>query len=48
MTDPALLNEAQAAGYEIRPVTGEEIDRILGETYAIPAAVISHTAALMK
>ena len=48
-TDPALLAEAKSGGgFEIRPVSGEEIDKILEQAYATPPAVVSRTAGLLK
>ncbi|HWG06407.1 MAG TPA: tripartite tricarboxylate transporter substrate-binding protein [Beijerinckiaceae bacterium] len=46
--DPDLLSEAEKSQFEIRPVTGEQIDKILADAYNIPAATISRTAELLK
>lgn len=47
--DPALLAEAKASsGFEIRPVSGEEIEKLLEQTYATSAAVVQRTAELLR
>jgi tripartite-type tricarboxylate transporter receptor subunit TctC len=38
--DPAFLAAAKKAGRDISPITGEDIDRLLKDSYALPAAVI--------
>jgi tripartite-type tricarboxylate transporter receptor subunit TctC len=38
--DPAFLAAARKAHRDISPITGEDIDRLLRESYALPAAVI--------
>ena len=48
MKDPALLQEAKNASFEIRPVSGEEIEKILAETFAISPDVVARTADLLK
>ncbi len=44
MKDPALLSDAKNGGFEIRPVTGEEIEQILADAYAVPEAIVRRTA----
>ena len=48
MKDPALLQEAKGANFEIRPVSGEEIEKILGEAFAIAPDVVARTADMLK
>ena len=48
MKDPALLQEAKAANFEIRPVSGEEIEKILGEAFAIAPDVVARMADMLK
>src|SRR5258708_40170221 len=40
MKDPDFLAEAQKTELEVHPVTGAEIDKLLGELYATPKHVI--------
>ena len=48
LADAALLAEARKMALEVIPVTGAEIDRLIGEAYASPPAVIARAAAVMK
>jgi tripartite-type tricarboxylate transporter receptor subunit TctC len=43
MTDADFLAEAQKLAFEVRPVTGATIDRILAEAYATPKDVLAKT-----
>jgi tripartite-type tricarboxylate transporter receptor subunit TctC len=43
MTDADFLAEAQKLGFDVRPVTGPTIDRILAEAYATPKDVLAKT-----
>ena len=38
--DPLFLAAAKKARRDISPITGEDIDRLLQESYALPAAVV--------
>jgi len=41
MKDPEFLAEAKARGQEVNPVSGAEIDKLLGELYRTPADVVA-------
>jgi tripartite-type tricarboxylate transporter receptor subunit TctC len=41
MADRAFVDEARAAGLEVNPVTGVEIDRLIGEIYQTPPEVVA-------
>ncbi len=47
-SDISLLNESQTAGLEVRPVMGEEIDRLLGQVYDIPSEVVRRTIEVLN
>jgi tripartite-type tricarboxylate transporter receptor subunit TctC len=48
MTDNELLAEAERAQFEITPVAGDVIDRLVAEGYATPAVITQKAAALVK
>jgi tripartite-type tricarboxylate transporter receptor subunit TctC len=41
MADPAFLDEAKQRGIEVNPVSGEEIDALIGDLYRSPADVVA-------
>jgi tripartite-type tricarboxylate transporter receptor subunit TctC len=45
MQDPEFLAEAKARGQDVDPVSGAEIDRLVGELYRTPADVIAEARA---
>jgi tripartite-type tricarboxylate transporter receptor subunit TctC len=45
MQDPEFLAEARARGQDVDPVTGADIDRLVGELYRTPADVIAEARA---
>jgi tripartite-type tricarboxylate transporter receptor subunit TctC len=48
MQDPAFLAEAEKIKLEIRPVSGEAVQKLVGEVYASPPDVIKKAAAALK
>src|SRR5262249_62338822 len=46
MKDPAFLAEAQKSLFDVDPLTGEEMERILQRAYATPKALIRRAAEL--
>jgi tripartite-type tricarboxylate transporter receptor subunit TctC len=48
MQDPAFLAEAEKIKLEIRPVSGEAVQKLVGEVYASPADVVKKAAAALK
>ena len=48
MKDPALLQEAKSASFEIRPVSGEQIEKILADAFDIAPEVVARAAELLK
>jgi tripartite-type tricarboxylate transporter receptor subunit TctC len=48
MKDKDFLAEAEKAKLEIMPVSGEEIDKLIRELYATPAAIVQKTAEMIK
>jgi tripartite-type tricarboxylate transporter receptor subunit TctC len=48
MRDPAFLAEAQSMHYDVSPLAGEEIARLVSELYASPADVIEATRAAFR
>jgi tripartite-type tricarboxylate transporter receptor subunit TctC len=48
MKDKDLPAEAATASFEIRPVSGADIQRLLHEAYAAPAAVVQRAARLLQ
>jgi tripartite-type tricarboxylate transporter receptor subunit TctC len=48
MKDPEFLAEAKARGQEVDPVSGAEIDRLVGELYRTPADVIAEARAAIE
>jgi tripartite-type tricarboxylate transporter receptor subunit TctC len=47
MADPEFLAEAKQRGLEVNPVTGADIDKLVGELYQTPAAVIAEVRAIV-
>jgi hypothetical protein len=45
MTDPDFVAEARAAGLEVNPVSGAEIERLVGELYQTPSDVVAQAKA---
>ena len=45
MRDPAFLAEAKQRGLEVNPVSGPEIDKLIGELYQTPADIIAEVRA---
>jgi tripartite-type tricarboxylate transporter receptor subunit TctC len=43
MKDPEFIKEATARGQEVNPVSGAELDRLIGELYATPKDVVVET-----
>jgi tripartite-type tricarboxylate transporter receptor subunit TctC len=48
LNDPALLADAGKGGFEVRPVSGEDIEAMLVQAYQIPEAVVKRTAEMLK
>ncbi len=48
LADPELLADAKKGGYEIRPVRGEAIEKLVAQIYQLPKAVIERAAVLLK
>jgi tripartite-type tricarboxylate transporter receptor subunit TctC len=48
MRDHEFLADAERAKLEIRPVTGEQIEELVGRLYATPAPLIQKTAEMLK
>ena len=48
MKDKEFLAEAAKAGFEIRPVSGVDIQKLVHEAYDTPAAVVQRTAQLLQ
>ena len=48
MHDQEYLAEAEKAKFEIRPVSGEDVQRLITETYATPPAVVQKAVAMLK
>ena len=44
MKDPEFLAEAKKLNIDVNPVTGKEIDAMLGELYATPKDVLEKAA----
>jgi tripartite-type tricarboxylate transporter receptor subunit TctC len=45
MADPEFVTEARAAGLEVNPVSGAEIERLVGELYQTPPDVVAEAKA---
>jgi len=45
MADPEFLAEAKARGLEVNPVSGADIDKLIGEVYQTPADVVAEVRA---
>ncbi len=48
MRDAAFLAEAGKAKLEIAPVSGEDVQKLIAETYATPAPVVRRAAEMLK
>ena len=48
MQDPAFLAEAEKIKLEIRPVSGEAVQKLVAEVYASPPEVVKKAAAALK
>jgi tripartite-type tricarboxylate transporter receptor subunit TctC len=48
MKDPAFLSEAERAQQEIRPITGEEVQKLVEKVFASPPAVVTRIAEILK
>jgi tripartite-type tricarboxylate transporter receptor subunit TctC len=48
MKDPEFQKEADRAGMELSPVSGEEIQKLVDRVYAYPEAVINRVAKLLE
>ena len=48
LNDSALLADAGKGGFEVRPVSGEDIEAMLSQAYQIPEAVVKRTADMLK
>jgi tripartite-type tricarboxylate transporter receptor subunit TctC len=48
MQDPAFLAEAEKIKLEIRPVSGEAVQKLVAEVYASPAEVVRKAAAALR
>ncbi len=46
--DPEFRADADKGGFEIRPVAGAEIDRIIDQVFHVPPAVVEKAAELLK
>jgi tripartite-type tricarboxylate transporter receptor subunit TctC len=46
--DPKFLEDAAKIGLEVRPVSGEEVQRLVGEVYKLPANVIEKAKAFAE
>jgi tripartite-type tricarboxylate transporter receptor subunit TctC len=47
LRDPDFLADAERTGLEIQHVSGEEVDRVLANAYATPAALVQRANALL-
>jgi tripartite-type tricarboxylate transporter receptor subunit TctC len=47
LADPEFLAEAKQRGLEVNPVTGSEIDRLVGDLYQTPPDAIAETRAII-
>jgi tripartite-type tricarboxylate transporter receptor subunit TctC len=47
MADADFISEARAAGLEVNPVTGAEIERLVGELYQTPPDVVAEAKAAL-
>src|SRR5678810_1304463 len=48
MQDPAFVAEAEKIKLEIRPVSGEAVQKLVAEVYASPPEVVKKAAAALK
>jgi tripartite-type tricarboxylate transporter receptor subunit TctC len=48
MKDPRFLEEAKKIGLEVNPVTGEEIQKIAQDVYALPPDVVEKAKAYLE
>jgi hypothetical protein len=43
MRDPALLADAAKTRLDVNPVSGEEVQQVVSQMFALPAAVVERT-----
>jgi hypothetical protein len=48
MQDPAFLAEAEKIKLEIRPVSGEAVQKLVAEVYASPPEVVKKAATALR
>jgi tripartite-type tricarboxylate transporter receptor subunit TctC len=48
MRDPVLLNEAQQLGIEIRPVSGEDLEKLVTRVLASPDELAARARAVLQ
>jgi tripartite-type tricarboxylate transporter receptor subunit TctC len=48
MQDPAFLAEAEKIKLEIRPVSGDAVQKLVAEVYASPPEVVKKAAAALR
>jgi hypothetical protein len=48
MQDKDFLAEADKAGLEITPVAGEDVQKLVEQTYATPAAIVRKAVELLQ
>ncbi len=48
MADPELLADARKARLEIMPVAGDEVQKLVGQLYATPAATVEKTVQMLN
>jgi hypothetical protein len=48
MKDKAFMAEADKAQLEITPISGDEVQKLVGEVYKTPAEIVKKAAAILK
>jgi hypothetical protein len=48
MRDKSFLGEASKANFEIRPVSGEDVQKLVREVYETPSAIVQKTIQLLQ
>jgi tripartite-type tricarboxylate transporter receptor subunit TctC len=48
LTDPAFRAETQKVGLNVEPTSGEEIDKLVADAYALPPALIERVREVLK
>jgi hypothetical protein len=46
--DPEFVNDARQAQLDIDPVAGEEVERLVGELFRMPAPVLAKLKELLR